>query len=260
MSLGDVVIGNNLQALLFGYFNDCKIIVSHQDPPKVFEKLFLPEPLFDLVGYQPSAALWSNIVMTLSLKGQIVGGLQQKHVSVSKIIKVKIKRLEKKEFEYKRCYIFDTNDITLDVDPESVGEKKYLVYDWINVRSGSKHEHDEIETKDSFLNKVYFYKSHRIDGNQEKKDAVCLSTMTAHQLQDFDYSDTMVRFKLEKLMKDWGIRGTTSGKGFAKIKLETDRREVKELESLTYKDQAKLVFMTREGPQELINEYCRSSK
>ena len=51
------------------------------------------------------------------------------------------------------------------------------------------------------------YSSDRIDGNTPVRDACAVSKLTESQLIDFDYSETMARFKVLKIMKDNGMRG-----------------------------------------------------
>ena len=67
----------------------------------------------------------------------------------------------------------------------------FKVIDWVNIRSGMVHEHDTLEdTESSFVNKIYFYPSERIDGNHDKKDLVAVSYMNKKQIDSIEYSDT----------------------------------------------------------------------
>ncbi len=44
------------------------------------------------------------------------------------------------------------------------------------------------------------------------KDLAAISYLTDEQLADFNYSDTMVKFKVTKMMKEAGIRGARNGR------------------------------------------------
>ena len=69
------------------------------------------------------------------------------------------------------------------------------------------YEVDFIHTNDDFVSEIWFYSSDRIDGNTPVRDACAVSKLTESQLIDFDYSETMARFKELKIMKDNGMRG-----------------------------------------------------
>ena len=47
----------------------------------------------------------------------------------------------------------------------------------------------------------------RVDGNKNITDIVTKSTLTKEELYNFDYSDTMVMFKLKQTLNDMGIHG-----------------------------------------------------
>ena len=60
---------------------------------------------------------------------------------------------------------FDSIGVESTEDPPEY----YRVFDWFDVRSGTSHDHDSLETEDAFCSKIYFYKSERIDGNHENR-------------------------------------------------------------------------------------------
>ena len=45
--------------------------------------------------------------------------------------------------------------------------------------------------------------SKRIDGNNKYLDLLCESFLTQKQLSDFNFSDTMTRFKIKNLLKSF---------------------------------------------------------
>ena len=103
----------------------------------------------------------------------------------------------------------------------------YEVLDWINVRSGMKHEFETLwGFENSFVERVHFYPSDRIDGNHNLKDACAVSYLTEKQLEDFKFSELMSRFATELAMAECGITGSSNGVGrFMPIKLESSHRE-----------------------------------
>ena len=105
--------------------------------------------------------------------------------------------------------------------------------DWINVRSGLRHEHRRIESTSDFANCILFYPSERIDGSTASnlKDAVVISSMTEGQILDSNYSPFYVRMRAAEMMKEAGIRGPKNGGGangqrYRPLVLENHKREV----------------------------------
>ena len=110
----------------------------------------------------------------------------------------------------------------------------------------------------------------RIDGeNFSLKDAVAISYLTGDQLQEFEFSDTYVRFKTLKVFKEAGMRGTANGhcpktqkpKHYA-LKIETTQRERYKLERNLYEDTEKIKFnyqslgdLLKEDPRENSHQH-----
>ena len=55
------------------------------------------------------------------------------------------------------------------------------------------------------INKIKLFKSLRIDGNQKYLDLLCESFLTDRQLKNFDFSDTMARFKVVDMLRKRGV-------------------------------------------------------
>ena len=112
-----------------------------------------------------------------------------------------------------------------------------MCYDYIAFNKGGKHEIDLIHTGDDFVSEIWFYSSDRIDGNSPVRDACAVSKLTSQQLTDFDFSETMARFKTLKIMKDHGMRGPQNGytsKGTPRhydFKTSSIRREIRGIEN-----------------------------
>ncbi len=112
------------------------------------------------------------------------------------------------EFKFNHCHYF--GDIGADgfVRQKSLDEDNYICYDYIAFNSGGKHEVDYLHTGDDFVSEIWFYGSDRIDGNTPVKDACAVSKLTGAQLMEFDYSETMARFKVVHEMETRGMKGT----------------------------------------------------
>jgi hypothetical protein len=58
---------------------------------------------------------------------------------------------------------------------------------------------------------MWFYPSDRIDGATKVKDACLVSFLSQDDLTNFDYSETMARFKAVSEMESRGMKGVFNG-------------------------------------------------
>ena len=147
----------------------------------------------------------------LSISGQVPFGDKVKSIRIEDKIKIITKKTN--EFDFNKVRIFDDIEVRGISKESEAKERPYVVYDWINVHSGATHGlHFLDDVAGSVIEEIIFYPSDRIDGNHNKKDVVCISKMTEDELNDYRFSDTYIRFEVEKLMKEAGIRGTRNGR------------------------------------------------
>lgn len=154
--------------------------------------------------------------MILSLGGQLPMGNKTYSINIhDNLIKAYTHGSKLGRFKFEKLIIFDDHRIfgLPPIRKQDIGKSRVL--DWYDVRTGMEHEHDIFHTPDDFVNKVYFYPSDRF-GNQKsgrvRKDLVAVSYLTEDQIGDFEFSDTMAKFKILKLMKENGIRGARNGR------------------------------------------------
>ena len=81
----------------------------------------------------------------------------------------------------------------------------YRVIDWFDCQGLYDLGFDQITTEHKFVNKIKFFKTLRIDGDQKYMDLLCESHLSEEQLKSFDFSDTMVRFKTIDMLKERGV-------------------------------------------------------
>jgi hypothetical protein len=81
----------------------------------------------------------------------------------------------------------------------------YRVIDWFDCQGLYNLDFDEITTEDKFVNNIKLFKSLRIDGNRKYLDLLCESFLTDIQLKNFDFSDTMARFKVVDVLRKRGV-------------------------------------------------------
>lgn len=235
MLLDKLVIGSSPLAVKYANSHNLPIIINSNSSPMFYEE---------------TLSQWSSDLFEISLRGQALFGSEVKTVRIVENVASVTHATFRTDIEFNKCFIFDDQNLFLENELLKSEKLKSKVVDWVSVRSCAEHFTDNIFIDSDFVKEVYFYKSDRISGNHNKRDAVCISYLTKEELKDFDFSDTMVRFKLEKLMLDNGISGTSRGidkntkKSYPrKIKLEVSEREVYHRIVNSYKESEFIVFM-----------------
>jgi len=223
-----VVVGGTLTAMARAFKEECPILFTCPQPPSRFDFV---DPKLDLsilkipnenktlttfnkkllVGPQ-KRLLWERLLFLLSLRGHVpLSNLcyHMRHVDNNIVCSNEYSKIM--EIKFNECLYFNDPNTTGFVQKTKFDSDTYLCYDYIAFNSGGKHEIDFIHTGDDFISEIWFYSSDRIDGNTPVRDACAVSKLTESQLRDFDYSETMARFKVLKIMKDNGMRGKQNG-------------------------------------------------
>ena len=258
VNYNNIVIGSNLSALVYAYHHNFPLILINPDPPTKIDFFSANIDLssFSICNEQirfktPSSIhnidmsklyLWQRLSYIMSLSGNLLIPHNVESLSVKDncLNVFSGQPIKKYNFSFKNLIFFSTDGLR-NIEYECSGEKEFVVYDWINIRGGCKHKYDFLESKDNFVKRIYFYPSDRIDGNNNFKDAVAISYLKKDQLTNYNFSDTMVRFKVKKMMKDAGIRGAKNGLNpnypnrsltkfkYRPIKTEYCKRQIKEI-------------------------------
>ena len=105
--------------------------------------------------------------------------------------------------KYENLHVFDDEN----VEGFSLNRELlyYRVVDWFDCQGLYDLDFDEVTTGDKFVHIIRFFKTRRIDGDQRYLDLLCESFLTDNQLKNFDYSDTMARFKVTDILKKRGV-------------------------------------------------------
>ena len=224
----EIVIGSNLSAVLYAFNNKLPIFYTRAQRPFRFEYvdptvdvscLGLDAERTELLTHKGKTnvgvakeLIWERLLFLISLAGRApISTLCEsiRHNGESLICSNEYAKIAEVKFE-KAYYFGDPNCSGL-VHEKTVANPHYMCYDWIAFNRGGKHEIDLIETPDNFAKQIWFYPTDRVDGNSPVKDACVVSTLTKEQLLDFDYSQTMARFKMVAEMRNRGMRGTFNG-------------------------------------------------
>ena len=231
-----MVIGGGLSATLYSYYNNLPCIYISGAPPFRFDVL----EEGSLLGSEETNMLeiWRKLNFILGVSGKSPMGGKVSSMNISdNLLKAPTHNSRMGRFEFKKLIIFDDQGVfgLPSIRNQKIGKSRVL--DWFDVRSGMEHDHDSLETEGNFIQKVIFYPSDRF-GNQKsgrvRKDLVSISYLDEGDVKDFEYSDTMARFKILQMMKDAGIKGTRNGRDtynpeiyrYYSPKIEATQREV----------------------------------
>jgi len=271
-----VVVGSTLEALLYCYLNNTPFIFVELERPNRFD-YFNPNVDLSFFGLENISTsqlrrvengmstsnkligiskdiLWEKLYFYLTLAG--LNPIADKASSIKLVTAGKLKVFTHKArmatISFKELIIFSDEGVSGLPLPVEFPEKKYKVYDWFDVRSGMKHDHDFLEDDNDFVKQILFYPTDRIDGEHNLKDAVAISYLSEWQLDDFDYSDINARFKTLYMMKKAGIRGTRNGRDmndktkfkYYAVKIENSHRELELLTKPSYQSTASIKFNT----------------
>ena len=238
-----VVVGNRLNAVLYSHLNNLPLLLNSYNPPCRFEYLDSGELKIDVYQETLSSLALSNNI-PVSDKVQSIR-IEDKMVKI-----ITTRNLMVKVF-YEELILFDDDKVHgLEEPREVINGSETKIIHWITVKSGCRHPVDYLETKEKFVNKIYFYKSERFDGNHDFKDVATISYLKEEEVNGIEYSDIYVKYKVKKLMKEAGIRGTRNGKDvdnpekfkYYDIKLDVARREITKLRKNVYDDTDTIMF------------------
>jgi hypothetical protein len=245
-----LVVGSTLEALIYCFLNNLPMVCTHLQPPFSFEHFNVDDDL-SVFGVQniekiiktnlgkktvglDKLWLWERLFFHLSVSGLCF--LSDKAVSLrisNNTIKASTANARMAKIYFNDLVIFDDMNVH-GLGVYKIEDKMFTVYDWFDVRSGMKHNYDQIEDTTSFVNHIIFYPSGRVAGDHNFKDAIAVSYLTKEQLDDFEYSDINARFKTRHLMKHHGIRGARNGRNmldktkfkYYAVKIENSKRDI----------------------------------
>ena len=223
----NIVIGGSLNAIKYAHEKGYHIVNNCMDAIFPFDEN--RDELYLELDIETDLELYRHLLYDLSLRSLNMFSDKVRKIDVDLdrgMLNVYTKDNSRVSVEFDNLYVSDFSNISGLEDKESPPEF-YRVYDWFDVRSGTKHNHDFLETEGILCSKIYFYKSDRIDGNHEYKDLVVESLLSEEQLQEVEYSNSIVRLKTMKVMRDNGILGRSKGANRnSPIEIEFYKRDI----------------------------------
>jgi hypothetical protein len=201
--------GSSLQALQNADQNNTKLIIGDLRFLKAFEPDYLKEA-------------WALIYSKLMLRGQIFGGDLVKNVKVDEDkITIVCRGNIVRTVPFDKLYVFSDKNI-VGLPPACAINDSYEVVDCMVPSSLVAKKTATINTEDDFVSRLYLKKKRK---NSPIK-LYAVSHLSENQLYDFNYSDTMAKFKSEHLLNENSFLGSHSGGKRLKISLKVTERQV----------------------------------
>jgi len=226
----NIVIGSSLKAVLYAYAHNYPIFFSEQRRPFRFDcfepevdlsALKIPNETESLTTFEGvkllgarKELLWERLLFLLSLDGKVPLSTLCQSMRYDGNTMVCANEYSKiAEIAFNECHYFGDDHCHGFAKDKELTNDEYICYDYIAFNKGGKHEIDYIKTEDDFVSEIWFYPSERIDGATAVKDACAVSLLSKEQMQNFDYSETMARFKTVAEMESRGMKGVFNGYG-----------------------------------------------
>lgn len=225
----EVIVGSSLSAVLHAFRDNLPIFFTNARVPFRFDYLnkIANLGLVSLNGWPrkslttldgenevgvPKQLLWERLLFLLSLDGKVpLSDMCHKIRYNGERVVCSNEYSKIMEFQFDRCHYYGDKHSFGFVEENPLAPEEYLCYDYIAFNKGGKHDIDHITTGDRWMSEVWFYPSDRIDGATAVKDACVVSHLSRTQLSEFDYSETMTRFKLVAEMEKRGMKGVFNG-------------------------------------------------
>ena len=277
-SAKEIVIGSSLPALFYSYSKRIPIVYQTISKPTFFDRfsnnldlsefnikndnVCLKSSTCDKIVGIKKILLWNKLFFNLSLNGLVLCPNQPTSSRLSKNSFTCFYDTTSEVIKFEKAVIFDGSNIS---GIKTTYKKDLQVLDWMNIRSGSKQKKqiDLLESKDKFVNEVLFYTSKR-SGNTKYKDCVAVSYLSKDQLRMVEYTDTYAMFKVRRMMKAAGLKGTANGfydqypekKRHYDIRIDPTKREINKMIVSCYPEEENnsIVFDSRSF-EELLNDY-----
>lgn len=247
-----IALGATQSSVDYAYANSIAMLFAERKEPL---------PVLSFAFDSESLDKYREKLYLLSLAGKVpfCDNIQSMRIE-NNILTIATKDYKVVQIEFEEAVVFDEDNL-IGLGPPEIAERPlYMVLDWFNVRTGTQHEHHQIELETNFVKYIQFYPSERIDGNHNKKDLVAVSMLTENQLYDIEYSEIYVKFKVLKHMREAGIVGAKNGISpsgkpkYHQLKIESDSRDIRKITRPTYKNTKYLKFNYNVPEWNKVNE------
>jgi hypothetical protein len=219
-----ITIGGTLSALQWAYQQSTKLIINNFLFPRSFEPSYVKNA-------------WGLLYYKLIMDGKIIGGDSTKALKIneSEIVVVDESNVINR-LPYGQIYVFDEKNIIGLPDIKKEVEQCYVIDKMFSNSFVFKDRDFYFKTNDPLVTEIYVKKEH----SNSPIEVWAISNLSQAQLQDFEYSDTMAKFKVEAILKEHGYTGNSMKR--SEILLEVESREIQKKMNL-YEQAEKIKFI-----------------
>lgn len=231
----NLIIGSSLEAVLFAHETQTPLISCRLERPYYFEEIQ------DFGLGSNKLEIWQKYAFILSLANLMPMSDKIKHIRYvdANTLKVILKADKTILVKYNRLFVFDDYRFYDLPNETGITTNENMVIDWFHVISGRHHDFSAINRDNPFINKILFYERPYGKLATPPKNALVLSYLSKHQLDNPKYADYVVKIKTEKLMAESGIKQ----KGASKPAIEHLRRDIIKLGRNIYDNFDNVTFM-----------------
>ena len=223
--------------------------------------MFFRELEVPLLGMKIESDAWNKLNLIL--------GLLSKRIAFEVPIKIKVSENTLKisddntvfKYNFQKLYVFDPTGVSLENKIFKANKKTYTILDdfELSTLGPKRYSLQSISKGNSYLKEMHFYSSDRVDGSDFITDCVVESELDENQIKMFDYSDTAIRFEVERHLQKIGVKGRfmkryKSGKvKYRKPKVVHARRIIAERDNNIY-ESTKTVQVINPTLRQIIEE------
>ena len=247
MSLGKVVIGRTLESLMYAFYDGCHYLSTSAIGPQFYEKHLLSSSLSI-----SSKKIWDKLKVLHSLSGKVIPSVNYRALRIRDNELTVSSDLGVQKYVFEKCIIFDSAPIDHENEiVESRAETFSVIDDFELKRLGREYRTiDPLHREGSLARDLYFYTSERIPGAKYVTDCAVASFLTAEMLYSVDFSDTAVKFIVEReIANTLDIKGKNMGfykNGsikYYKPEATHKHRFVQKIDNNVYEDSKSVIFL-----------------
>ena len=220
----NITIGGSLEALQWAYQRGTRLIINKPSFPPSYEP---PD----------KKLVWGLLYYKLMMDGKIIGGDYVNAVRIDKdeiIVACKNNIINKTTYD--KVTLFDDENIIGLPDQKEEIDQFTVIDTMMSVSFVFKDTAFSLKTDDDLVSEIHIHKDYI---NSPAKIAV-VSSLNKKQLHDFNFSDTMAKFKTETVLKGAGFTGNFMKRD--EIVLEVQERIIKPKMNI-YEEAEKIEFI-----------------
>lgn len=256
MLLNSVVIGSTVEAAYYALVNDHFFI-----PTKKAPLMFYQETPIKIMALKKRSDLWAKINLMLGLLSKRICLPDVSNIRViDDCIRISANNTIFK-YQFQKLLVFDATGVQLENEIHQARPKTYRVIDdfELSILGPKRYHLDPLYEDRNLARQLHYYCSGRVDGSDYITDCVVESELTQQEINLIDYSDSIVRFIVERHLTSLGVYGRLmkyydSGKPkYRKPKVVHVKRMTFEKDNNLYKDSEKVIFLDK-SMRDIIEE------